>query len=147
MTPGVGVWRAPRRPRGEDVLAADAALAAGVVGIGDDDPRRVRRLAELPEGDFVWTRDADGLYFVGRVGAGRWVSPVGGLTHARAARWLERPFGEDDVPVAVAATFARGGRNLQRIRDPSVEAATAACWEEAAQAAGSAPGGPRISMS
>lgn len=123
------VFRAPMRPRDRDVLAADAALAAGVVGIGDTSERRIARLAELPEGVFLWTRNADGLHFLGRVGAppARLV-PAAGLTHTRPARWLDDPFTDDDVPAAVLATFARGGRNLQRIRDPSVEGATAACW-------------------
>jgi hypothetical protein len=52
-----------------------------------------------------------------------------GLTHVRAVSWRDRPFGDDDVPVAVAASFARGGRNLQRVRDPSAAPATADLWD------------------
>lgn len=125
----VAVYRAPMRPRDLDVLAADTALAEGVVGIGDADERRIARLAELPEGVFLWTRDADGLYFLGRLGVPPpRLAPAAGLSHTRPADWLDDPFAEDDVPAAVLATFARGGRNLQRIRDPSVAPATAACW-------------------
>jgi len=39
--------------------------------------------------------------------------------------WLDRPFGPDEVPVAVAATFARGGRNFQRTHDAAAERRTA----------------------
>ncbi|WP_445148553.1 GAF domain-containing protein [Baekduia sp. Peel2402] len=117
------------RPRDSEVLAADAAVGAGVVGIGDTDERRIARLAELPEGSFLWTRSAEGTYFLGRLGPPpAHLTPAAGLTHTRPADWLDDPFTEDETPAAVLATFARGGRNLQRIRDPSVEPATAACW-------------------
>jgi len=124
-----GVYRAPMRPRGSEVLAADDAVRAGVVGIGDTDARRIARLAELPEGTLVWTRGSEGACFLGRVGPPpARLTPAAGLTHTRPADWLDDPFTEDETPAAVLATFARGGRNLQRIRDPSVGPATAACW-------------------
>lgn len=129
------VWRAPMRARGHDDVevgaGAEFALRAGVVGIGDADARRIARLAALPEGAFVWTRDRDGAYWLGRVGRGasrRAPRNDAGLTHVRPVSWRDRPVGDDDVPVAVAASFARGGRNLQRIRDPSAAPATAALW-------------------
>jgi hypothetical protein len=52
-----------------------------------------------------------------------------GIHHVRPARWLARAFEVDEVPPAVAATFARGGRNLQRTRDGDAERRTAALWE------------------
>jgi hypothetical protein len=123
------VYRAPMRPREGDVLAADGAVRAGVVGIGDTDERRIARLAELPEGSFLWTRSAEGAYFLGRIGPPpARLAPAARLTYTRPAEWLDDPFTEDEVPAAVLATFARGGRNLQRIRYPSVQPATAACW-------------------
>lgn len=76
-------------------------------------------------------RGHDGAFWLGRVGEGpvrRAPENALGLTHVRAARWRDRPFGDDHVPAAVAASFARGGRNLQRIRDPSAAPATAALW-------------------
>jgi hypothetical protein len=48
----------------------------------------------------------------------------------RPAQWLERPFADDEVPAAVARTFARGGRNLQRIHDADAERRTAELWAE-----------------
>ena len=53
-----------------------------------------------------------------------------GIHHVRPALWLARPFGEHEVPGAVADTFARGGRNLQRIHGESVESRTMELWEE-----------------
>ena len=43
--------------------------------------------------------------------------------------WTGR-FGEDEVPPAVAATFARGGRNFQQTHDERAERRTAELWEE-----------------
>lgn len=130
------VFRAPMRARARDDVAAGAgaewALRRGVVGIGDADARRIARLAALPEGAFVWTRDRAGAYWLGRVagGASRATGENEvGLTHVRPVLWGERPLGDDDVPAAVAASFGRGGRNLQRIRDASAAPGTAACWD------------------
>ena len=79
----------------------------------------------------MWTRDTEGLFHLGRI-AGPLrrdeASPVG-LTHVRDAEWLDRPFGDDEVPADVAATFARGGRNLQRTHSAAAERRTAELWE------------------
>jgi hypothetical protein len=112
----------------------DEAVSAAIAAHGEKAGRMLRRFADLPDGTLVWTRDADGWYHVGRI-AGPWRyddSPAAravGIHHVRAARWLDRPFGPDEVPAAVAATFARGGRNLQRTRDAAAERRTAALWE------------------
>ena len=95
----------------------------------------LRRFAELPDGAFVWTRTADGTYRLGRI-AGPWRyddSPAAravGIHHVRPATWLDRPFGEHEVPPAVAATFARGGRNFQQTHGERAERRTAELWEE-----------------
>jgi hypothetical protein len=133
------IYRAPMRARDRDVAAGVGALhgvAHGLVGIGDVGERAgrmVRRFADLPEGTFVWTRVPDGSYRLGRI-AGPWRyddSPSAGavgIHHVRSARWVDRPFSEDDVPTAVAETFARGGGNLQRIHSVAAEAGTAQLW-------------------
>ena len=77
---------------------ADVGLAHDLVGIGDVADRAVERFAALPDGTFVWTRR--------RTGSSIW----------------------DEVPAAVAATFARGGRNLQRTHDAVAERLTAELW-------------------
>lgn len=51
-----------------------------------------------------------------------------GIHHVRPTVWSPRRFGDDDVPAAVARTFARGGRNLQRTHDHEAERQTVAAW-------------------
>ena len=118
------------RARDRDVPGADYGLEHGIVGIGDTDERRIDRFASVPDGTFVWTRDTGGRFHLGRIaGPCRSVadSPVG-LSHVRPVEWLDRPFGPDEVPGAVAATFARGGLNFQRTHDAAAESLTAALW-------------------
>lgn len=153
------IYRAPMRARDRDVApgaGAEHGLERGLVGIGDalatvpttveaavgaaieahgeKAGRMLRRFAELPDGTFVWTRAADGSFHLGRL-AGPWryddsaAARAVGIHHVRPARWLDRPFGDDEVPTAVAATFARGGRNLQRTHDERAERETAELWD------------------
>jgi hypothetical protein len=135
------IFRAPMRARDLDLppgAGADVGLAHDLVGIGDVADRAVARFAELPDGTFVWTRSSDGRFHLGRIAGSRADGAQGalavGLRHVRPATWLDRPLREDDVPSAVAATFARGGRNLQRTHDDDAERLTAQLW---------ANGGPR----
>ena len=128
------------RARHVDVPAgagAEYGLAHRLVGIGagadERSARRLHRFAELPEGTFVWTRDRAGRYRLGRI-----TGPVRedhsveaqavGIRHVRPTDWLARVFGESEVPAAVAKTFARGGRNLQRTHDAAAERRTAELW-------------------
>jgi hypothetical protein len=133
------IYRAPMRARDRDLPqgpGADFGLEHGLVGMGDDGEKgagRLRRFAELPDGTFVWTRDSGGRYRLGRIAGPlrRDDSPAArevGIRHVRPAAWLDRPFGEDEVPVAVAATFGRGGRNFQRTHEAGAERQTAELW-------------------
>jgi hypothetical protein len=133
------IYRAPMRARDRDLppgRGADAGVDGGWVGIGPGEGEKARRIAErfaaLPDGTFVWTRTSDGAYRLGRVAGPlrRDDGSSAGLTHIRPATWLERPFGEHEAPAAVPATFARGGRNLQRIHSGAAERRTAALWRE-----------------
>jgi hypothetical protein len=137
----IAIYRAPMRARDIDVppgAGAEHGLAQGVVGIGpgrgDKAERMTHRFATLPDGVFVWTRDRAGKYHLGRIAGpmreersaeGRAV----GIRYVRPAEWLDHPFREEDVPAAVARTFARGGRNLQRTHDAEAERQSAALWE------------------
>ena len=113
----------------------DDAVEAATEAHGAKAGRMLRRFAELPDGAPVWTRDASGAYRLGRI-AGPWryddsaEARETGIHHVRTATWLERPFGDDEVPPGVAATFARGGRNLQRIHGEHAEQRTAELWDE-----------------
>jgi hypothetical protein len=116
---------------------AEYGLAHRLVGIGDGAgerfDRRLHRFADLPEGVFVWTRDRAGGYRLGRItGSVREDRSVAakavGIRHVRPTDWLARTFDESEVPAAVAKTFARGGRNLQRTHDAAAERQTAELW-------------------
>lgn len=138
------IYRAPMRPRDRDAppgAGAEFGLEHGVVGIGDvagaKGQRILQRFADLPDGSFVWTRVSDGTYRLGRIaGACRYDdSPAArdvGIHNVRPATWLDRPFGDDEVPTAVVDTFARGGRNFQRTHDDVAERETAELWDTCA---------------
>ncbi len=122
-----------RDDRIDPQLAVDRALRLGVVGFGQIDvpQRRVDRFADMPDGSFVWTRDEDGLFWLGRVD-GPYAYDAGGedvdLVHIRPCRWLPEPLVERDCPTAVLATYARGGRNFQQIHDARVGAESLRAW-------------------
>jgi hypothetical protein len=154
------ILRAPMRSRTTAVPAgagADFGIANGLVGIGEalDSPprslaeailalrraygdkagRMLARFAELPDGAFVWTRQQDGAYRLGRI-RGDWRyddSPAAravGIHQVRSAAWAPARFDEATVPDAVARTFARGGRNLQHIHGPAIESQTLDAWRD-----------------
>jgi hypothetical protein len=127
------IFRAPMRARDHDAPGADHGLAHGLVGIGPGSgakaERMLRRFVDLPDGTPVWTRDGAGGYHLGRID-GPWrlddsaAARAVGLHDIRPATWIA--IADADVPAAVIATFARGGRNLQRIHDEAAEHQTAA---------------------
>lgn len=138
------MFRAPMRPRDRDLPpgeGADWGVEHGLVGIGDalsiapsslDEAvaaaarehgekagRMLERFAcDVPDGAVVWTQTSEGAFRRGAI-AGPWRycagSPVG-IVHVRPCRWSGEAVGPDAAPAAVVATFARGGRNFQRIR-------------------------------
>ncbi|MFI5508949.1 GAF domain-containing protein [Mycobacterium sp. NPDC051804] len=138
------VYRAPMRSRRDDIdlkPTIDRALAMGHVGFGDaggtgvDDrlERRVTRFGEVADGSFVWTRDTDGLYWLGRIEGPLFYDDAGAavdLVHVRPCRWTAAPVLEPEVPPAVLATFARGGRNFQQTHDADVGEQSAAIWRK-----------------
>lgn len=156
------VYRAPMRSRDDSVpdgAGPERALTLGLCGIGGrlhPAPRsledalakadaqsgirlawRIERFAKAPIGSFVWTRDVDGLTYLGRLD-GPWAydtddeADAVDLVHVRACDWLAEPIADAVVPADVKATFGRGGRNWQRIRAASVSAPTQAVWDAAA---------------
>ncbi|MCV7298344.1 GAF domain-containing protein [Mycobacterium barrassiae] len=137
----VDVYRAPMRSRSDDFdlqPTIDRALAMGLVGFGDAGAderldRRVTRFGAVADGSFVWTRDADGLYWLGRIEGPLFHDDDGAavdLVHVRPCRWVTDPVLEPDVPASVLATFARGGRNFQQTHDPNVGEQTEAIWRK-----------------
>lgn len=137
-------YRAPMRSRDDAVprhAGVERALTGGVCGIGGRLPRvphdlqealveverrhgeraarRLRLFAAVAEGMFVWTRDAEGRFHRGAL-TGPWTyddameAAEADLVHVRACLWTPRQ--DVQVPDEVLASFARGGRNFQRIR-------------------------------
>ena len=131
------------RSRRDDVdlrATIERAKALGVCGFGGatnpDDrlARRIARFADIDDGSFVWTRDADGLYWLGRID-GHYsydtddAAAAVDLVHVRPTRWMAEPLLESEVSAAVVATFGRGGRNFQQTHDPHVGAQTQQIWD------------------
>ncbi|OKH74552.1 hypothetical protein EB72_16210 [Mycobacterium sp. SWH-M1] len=134
------VYRAPMRSRDDGIdpqLVRDRAFAKGLCGFGriDVPQRRVERFAAAPDGSFVWTRDEDGLFRLGRLD-GPYAYDADGedvdLVHVRPCRWREAPLVESRCPAAVLATYDRGGRNFQQIHDAQVGAQTLHVWNSTA---------------
>ena len=136
----IAIYRAPMRARDAGVPAgagAEYGLEGGLVGIGagtdERSGRRLHRFAAVPDGAFVWTRDRQGDYRLGRItgdvrndDSAR--AQAVGIRHVRPTHWLPRAFDEDEVPPAVARTFARGGLNFQRTHDAAAASRTEEIW-------------------
>jgi hypothetical protein len=118
----------------------ERARAHGLCGFGsagspaDRLARRIDRFRDVERGSFVWTRDPDGLYWLGRI-TGSYFHDTDDdaaavdLVHVRECRWLTEPLLEPEVPHAVIATFRRGGRNFQQTHDATVGAESQRLWD------------------
>jgi hypothetical protein len=121
----------PRTPR-----ALGEALALTEETYDERTARRLERFAAAPEGAFVWTRDGDGLFWLGRI-TGEWHydpddrAVEADLVHVRSCAWARHPVATDAVPAAVSATFARGGRNFQQTHHQDVAAESEKVWRRA----------------
>jgi hypothetical protein len=131
------------RSRRDDIdfgATIERALSRGLCGFGGlgvaDDrlARRVERFREVDDNSFVWTRDPDGLYWLGRIEGPYFydaddAAKAVDLIHVRECDWLSTPLLEPSVPAAVVATFRRGGRNFQQTHDPTVGVDSERVWE------------------
>jgi hypothetical protein len=142
----IAVYRAPMRSRNDAIApqaTIDRARRLGLCGFGQSVSRsaeqerlarRVTRFAELDDGSFVWTRDTDGWFWLGRISgpyfydADKTAAAVD-LVHVRPCEWLSVPTLEQEVPLAVIATFRRGGRNFQKIHHRSIDKETQRIWD------------------
>jgi hypothetical protein len=141
----MAVYRAPMRSRRDDVdvgATIERARALGLCGFGGPrEPsderlvRRIERFSDVADGSFVWTRDTDGLFWLGRIDGPYFydtddAAAAVDLVHVRECRWLSTPLLEPQVPPAVVATFRRGGRNFQQTHDATVGAESERIWGE-----------------
>ena len=127
---------------GGAVTPAPASIAEAVELIhhahGPKAGRMLDRFSELPAGTFVWTRTDEEAFRLGRI-AGPWHyddsadARAVGIHHVRPVRWCDEVFDATTVPAAVAATFERGGRNLQRTHDAEAERRTEELWGSAVE--------------
>lgn len=125
---------------GGELSPSPANLEESVLRAADRiDPktsRMIRNFASLPEGSYVWTQTGESEYRLGLI-TGPWSydsSPKAtavGIFQVRPAEWLPVPFTLKTTPLPVIDTFARGGRNFQRIRDPEAGPATHRLWIQA----------------
>lgn len=146
VIPRASVYRAPMRSRSDTVdprATLERARRIGLCGFGqlvrepgelDRLGHRVARFADVAEGSFVWTRDPDGLFWLGRLTGPYFYddddnAAAVDLVHVRNCDWQAEPLLEPEVPAAVVATFRRGGRNFQQTHDPSVSQETQRLWE------------------
>lgn len=154
-----GVFRAPMRSHDDGVadgIAVERALEFGLCGMGgrvepapttldralaavdrrfdERTARRIERFAAVRDGAFVWTRDSEGLFWLGRL-AGPWRydtsqdAAARDLVHVRDCEWLPTAVPPAEVPTAVRTTFARGGRNWQRIHADGISQLSANLWD------------------
>lgn len=140
------VYRAPLRSRSNDIdwrATLERARRLNLCGLGrlarnpaeeERLARRVDRFAAARDGSFVWTRDQDGLFWLGRLDGPCFRDEDDGalavdLVHVRPCNWLAEPLLEPEVPAAVAATFRRGGRNFQQTHDAAASQETQQIWD------------------
>jgi hypothetical protein len=140
------VYRAPMRSRSDAVdtrATFERARRRGLCGFGrlTNGPaeeerleRRVARFAQVADDSFVWARDTDGLFWLGRISGPYFydaddAAATVDLVHVRPCEWLPKPFIEQKAPSAVVATYRRGGRNFQQTHHPSVSQETQRIWE------------------
>jgi len=125
---------------GDALQPAPASLAEAVeiatLTLGVKQGRMLKRFGELPPHVLVWTRVSDDGFHLGRiVGEWRYADDADaravGIHHVRPAEWTPL-LDPATVPGAVRATFDRGGRNFQRIRDAEAEARSEEIWRGAA---------------
>ncbi|OBA80300.1 hypothetical protein A9W99_18210 [Mycobacterium sp. 1164966.3] len=150
MSTMAAVYRAPMRSRSDAVdsrATIERARRLGLCGFGrlvsgpEEQTRldgRVARFAAVADGSFVWTRDTDGLFWLGRIcGEYRYdndpAAAAVDLVHVRPCDWLSEPLLEPQVPDAVVATFGRGGRNFQQTHHSSVGQETQRIWDASAR--------------
>lgn len=96
----------------------------------------VRRFArEAKVGEFIWTRDLEGRFRLGRIaGRYRYVNSAKARevdTHqVRKAEWAPRPLGDLEVPGGIIRGFSGTSTSFERTHDRGARLYTAWIWEK-----------------
>lgn len=117
----------------ESVIEACLGVSGGKGGADT-----IRRLATtVHTGDFMWTRDSLGRYWLCQV-TGEWrydtseMSVYHDLFNVRPARWLDDWFHDYEVPGSVVRGFVGVGQTLRRASsEPVAERVTELIWKAA----------------
>ena len=105
-------------------------------GWGRTPAQTVRRFgAEAQVGDFVWTRDTHGRYWLCRIAGpyhydGSPAACAVDVHQVRAVEWARRPLNDLEVPGGVIRCFVGTGSSFSRIRDPSARRLTPYLWKK-----------------
>lgn len=125
-----------------DELGPDTTLDAAckriedTPGWGRPAAQTVRRFgAEAQIGDFVWTRDTHGRYWLCKIsGAYRYDGSEAArrvdVHQVRDAEWAPRPLNDLEVPGGVIRRFVGTGSSFSRINDPLAQQLTPYLWEK-----------------
>jgi hypothetical protein len=133
---GIG-WGIEALPDGASLDEVTAAIRAkDEPGWGSQAASTVRLFGEeAAVGDFVWTRDLEGRFRLGRIsGRYRYENSVAAKeldTHqVRAAEWAPTPLGDLEVPGAVIRAFSGTSTSFSHIWNPGARTYTAWLWEK-----------------
>lgn len=115
----------------------DAVLADPEPGWGKRAADTIRRIGEqAQDGDFVWTRDTYGKYWLGQInGPYRYDASADAFSvdihQTRPTRWIRRPLNDLEVPGAVIRSFIGTGSSFSRIWDEGARKITPFLWAKA----------------
>lgn len=129
---------------GLDSLPSGAPLADVLAAIRAKDERGWGRQAastvrlfgeEAKKGDFVWTRDLSGRFWVAQItGPYRYENSAKARaldTHqVRKVEWSPKPLGDLEVPGAIVRAFSGTSTSFSRIHDHGARLYTAWIWEK-----------------
>ncbi len=138
----VGFGWAPEgvtRGHGEKKLdeVTDAISSKDWKNWGPRGANRVRAFAkDVNEGDYIWVRDTNGRYLLGKFKKGDWRYEAAqsykdlDLHQLRPVDWAPNPLDPEETPGGVVRAFTGPGQVFRRIKSPAVGRLTHEfCWE------------------
>ncbi|MGH2853637.1 MAG: hypothetical protein ACRDLF_05540 [Solirubrobacteraceae bacterium] len=133
---GIG-WGIEKLPTGTSLAEVVAAIhATELPGWGRRAASTVRLFGEeAAVGDFVWTRDLEGRFRLGRIAGGyRYENSAKAeamdIHQVRKTDWADQPLGDLEVPVAIIRAFSGTSTSFSRMWDPGARLYTRWLWEK-----------------